>query len=350
MSFILDALKKAEEERKKIERAVPFRGRGGKLKRRPFILPLLVVLLLACLGVVFFFPTKAPEPPKKEVREEPRAHTSPSPPEKKVEEANVEVKRVQEKTASIQTPVRVMKKEGVKKRTSLLVTTKKRQIEEKRPFQEPEKVTSRDEERTEKRLEVRKIDMEKLQELFNQAVSLSQRGEREEAKRMYRDIIREKPDHIEALNNLALLLSAEGNKTEALLLFGKILEIKQDYPKAYNNIAIILLSSGETRLAEEYFRKAIEAGGGLEPSVNLANLLRTQKRYEEAERVLEEFMRKGNRDPSLLVSYALLKDEKGNIRDAIRYYRAFLRESPPSPEREKVVERLRYLEGLEEHR
>jgi Tfp pilus assembly protein PilF len=355
MSFILDALRKAEEERKRITHNVPFAIQRAGKRGIPVTLSLVFVLAALVASLVFLSLRKIEAPQTKiqtEIQAQRPTPSAEAKPQEPIVPRKEDVKSEETEKPAVPSPPRQPK--VAKKATSITRVVK---VDVPRPIPRLEEKERREETKapppdtkTEGKVEVKKVDMERLIRLFNEAVALSERGEKEEAKRIYQEIVREKPDHAEALNNLGLILLSEGNKTDALLCFGRIIDLKKDYPKAYNNIALILLSSGETALAEDYLRKAIEHGGGLEPVVNLSNLLRSQRRYEEAERLLEAYVKKGVNDPSLLISYAVIKDEKGEIKEAIRYYRAFLRGSPDRPERGRVVERLRYLEGLSEGR
>jgi tetratricopeptide (TPR) repeat protein len=109
-----------------------------------------------------------------------------------------------------------------------------------------------------------------------------------------------------------------------------------------------MMKDGQKGLAEEYFRKSIELGkDGIEPSLNLAALLRTEKRYEEASRLLVRFIRTNIKNRSLYLSYALIKDEMGQYEEAIKYYRLYLREGGGTGERNEVVERLKALENVQ---
>jgi|GEM_PF-456518 len=192
---------------------------------------------------------------------------------------------------------------------------------------------------------VMKVDEEKIMSMYNEALSETEKGRTNEAKKLYLMILSEKPDNIEVLNNLGVIAMREGNSKEALTYFRKILEKKPDYTKAYNNTGIIFMREGDKKLAEEYFKKAIDMDkDSAEAYINLSGLLRTQKRYDEASKVLENLIRRGNKDPSAYLSLALIKDDMGEIQEAIKYYRFYLREGGKREEKNKVIERLKVLE------
>ncbi len=192
---------------------------------------------------------------------------------------------------------------------------------------------------------VMKVDEEKIMSMYNEALSETEKGRTNEAKKLYLKILSEKPDNIEVLNNLGVIAMREGNSNEALTYFRRILEKKPDYTKAYNNTGIIFMKEGDKKLAEEYFKKAMDMDkGSAEAYINLSGLLRTQKRYDEASRALENLIRRGSKDPSAYLSLALIKDDMGEIQEAMRYYRFYLREGGKREEKNKVIERLKVLE------
>jgi tetratricopeptide (TPR) repeat protein len=192
---------------------------------------------------------------------------------------------------------------------------------------------------------VKRVNDEKITFLYNEALKEANKGNTDEAKKIYISILVERPNHVEVLNNLGALAMKEGNTREAMFYFRKILENKKDYEKAYNNMGLIMMREGEYKLAEEHFRKSIELDkNSIEPYLNLSALLRGEKRFEEASRLLEILLMKGEKNPAVHLSYALIKDEMGQYEDAIKHYRYYLREGGKHAERNMVIERLKQLE------
>jgi tetratricopeptide (TPR) repeat protein len=192
---------------------------------------------------------------------------------------------------------------------------------------------------------VKKMTSERITTNYNNALRTAEEGRTEEARKLYMAVLADQPDNVEALNNLGVLAMRENNPKEALFHFRRILEYRKDYAKAYNNLGIIMLRERENRIAEEYFRKAIEvAPEGIEPYLNLVALMRSEKRLDEANRMLDALLRKGQRGGQVFLSAALIKDEMGQYEDAVKYYRYYLHTSPQNQERRRVVERLSFLE------
>ena len=197
-----------------------------------------------------------------------------------------------------------------------------------------------------RRTVARRTEDERINAQYNEALSAMNSGQLREAQRIFLGILARKPDHVESLNNMGVISASRGNKREAITYFKRILEYRANYPKAYNNIGLILMSDGDVQLAEEYFRKAISLEPeSLEPYINLCALLRGQKKFQEAAKVLDVPIKRNIKDAMLFLSYAVVKDNLGQSEEAIKYYRQYLGLARPSETRNGVVERLRYLEN-----
>jgi Flp pilus assembly protein TadD len=371
MSIIHDALKKAQEQRKKDPAGIPYSNQP-EVKKKPRVALVAVVALLAAAVVVYlyvpaFHRQKAslasqakPSPPAQTVaanvkpvqeldRKEYKTDEGPTAPTKtdtkenrspagktaarKAEKAALPVPgAVQAASRSWQT--------GDVLRAAAPVSAKgsKGRGEYRRSVEEPAEEPIR-------RTPARKTEDERIDAQYNEALNAVKSGRSREAQRMFLAIVARRPDHVESLNNLGVISASLGNKKEALAYFKKILESRADYPKAYNNIGLIMMSEGDKVLAEEYFRKAISLDPqGLEPYINLSALLRTQGRFQDAANVLEEPIKRNTRDQLLLLSYAIIKDNMGQTAEATTYYRQYLALARPSDVRNGVIERLKYLE------
>jgi tetratricopeptide (TPR) repeat protein len=350
MSVILDALKKAQNERKDLTKNLPYDPKRKPQKPRwPVYVVAVVVFCIVLAFLLVTGPKKTAGPPVVEVK----AVQAPAvlPP--------VVTEKVLAVTQSI-TPVNAPSIEqsgtqGVGSKDTKPVVRKavaplsKRELDRKEPpvTESSQQVLPQDG----SKVLITSVDQEKINATYNEAIRESEKGNIAGAKRLYQSILAEQPSHIEALNNLGVIAMKEGNTKEAFFYFNKVLQHKKDYGKAYNNIGLLMMKDGQKKLAEEYFRKAIELSkDGIEPSLNLAALLRAEKRYEEASRLLEGFIGANTKNRALHLSYALIKDDMGQYDEAIRYYKLYLREGGSAGERNEVVERLKTLDSAQPSR
>jgi Tfp pilus assembly protein PilF len=356
MSIIQDALKKAQEDRKKTNsREIPYHLSGVQRKSKTVVYAvaglICVAVALAYLYIPYFHKPKqitqsaVIQPP---VPAKPAQAVVIVPPisevQKPAKETRGEKRAIIEKPAAPVTLDRKQKPVDAKistvhaQRTAILFPVKKK-------IMDAELAGRQDRMNEPARAVEKKTDDGSADSIYNEALREQQSGRIREAKIIYKQILAKQPDHIETLNNLGVIAIYEGNTQEALFYFKRILEYKKNYSKAYNNIGLIAMRDGDRRLAEEYLRKAIS----LEPDdpgpyMNLSALLRSQGRLQEAAKLLEIPIQKKAKDPELFLSYAVIKDNLGQYEDAARYYRQYLSSIRTPASRKDIIERLQYIE------
>lgn len=183
-------------------------------------------------------------------------------------------------------------------------------------------------------------------ELYNNALKQMELGRPDDARRSYLAALADKPDDAETLNNLGVLVMNGGNTRDAFSYFKMALNARADYAKAHNNLGILYMKEGQDRPAEEHLRQALKLEpDGVEPYLNLSALLRSEGRFQEASQLLSDLLKKGCKQPIVHLSYAIMNDELGRYPEAATYYREYLSEAPQGAERSAVTERLKVLEG-----
>jgi Tfp pilus assembly protein PilF len=356
MSIILDALKKAQEERKRITEVIVSTSARGYNKKQG-VLYIIAAGLLVVLAIVLFMPGKKKadnvgsvgvqnQPPiTSPVKgivpsaDPPKTDPKPAIPLKENKGKSISGRESQKRDTE-SNPQQRLVMPGEDK----TLTAKKREVP--RIARKEQSIPGTPSEERGEKVLIKKNDDEDLTRMFNRAVTETEKGKTEEAKKLYSLILMEKPDHIETLNNLGVIAMKEDNAEKALSYFSKALEYNSNYAKAYNNVALIRMKQGSRKLAAEYLRKAIEIDReNVGSYLNLAAILRQEKRLDEASALLETALSKGLRDPALYLSFALIKDDMGRREEAIRYYRYYLSVKSNGEERNLIVNRLRLLEG-----
>ncbi len=102
------------------------------------------------------------------------------------------------------------------------------------------------------------------QELFKQAFENHKKNNLQDAENLYKDAIKQKPDHINSLFYLAGLLAQKKNFNKAKELFEKVVELNPKYPSAKDNLcamykmlANISSQNGDLLKAKKLFEKAM---------------------------------------------------------------------------------------------
>ncbi|MBA4390541.1 MAG: hypothetical protein C0399_06360 [Syntrophus sp. (in: bacteria)] len=353
MSIIHDALKKAQEERKNKKQNIPYKPLGTQKKPRILVYAIIgfsiVAVVIAYLYVPYF------HRPKQITQPVVAPALTPAKPVQVA--ANVPLKQEEQKSGAVTIPEKIppappsVKVGSRKEIVSPPRTIAKKQSRDKEtmsPLSPSAKKGRSDLQETAvepERAVIRKTDDDKIDRMYNEGLKELQSGRMREAKSIYKQILAKKPNHTETLNNLGVIAMQEDNRVEALFYFKRILEYQKNYPKAYNNIGLVAMRDGDNKLAEEYFRKAISIDpDSVEPYLNLAALLRSGGRFQEAAKLLDIPLQKKIKDPSLFLSYAVVKDNIGEYDDAARYYRQYLLSTHAPGSRKDIIERLKYIE------
>tara|TARA_B110000444_G_C18843104_1_gene600125 strand:- start:294 stop:1496 length:1203 start_codon:yes stop_codon:yes gene_type:complete len=119
---------------------------------------------------------------------------------------------------------------------------------------------------------------------IQQAITKHQENKPEDAERLYRKILKNHPNNLDANNNLGVLLNTLGRFDEAEVSYKKAIELKPDYAEAHCNLAIVQYVLRRLDEAETSYKKAIELKPDYaEAHYNLGILLYSDERFDEAE-------------------------------------------------------------------
>ena len=103
-----------------------------------------------------------------------------------------------------------------------------------------------------------------VEDLFKLAFENHKKNNLQNAENLYKDAIKQKPDHINSIFYLAGLLAQKKNFNEAKELFEKVVELNPKYPSAKDNLcaiykmlANIFSRNGDLLEAKKLFEKAL---------------------------------------------------------------------------------------------
>jgi tetratricopeptide (TPR) repeat protein len=140
---------------------------------------------------------------------------------------------------------------------------------------------------------------------MNLGVTLSARGEFEEALECYRQALRVNPDSAWTHNNIGTMMAEMGKPDLALYHMREALRLKADYPEAYSNLGIIFARQMHYSDAAHYLQMALK----LAPEnawyyYNLGLVLHRQEKLQEAAYCYKQALRF---DPDRIDALRLLK-------------------------------------------
>ncbi len=104
---------------------------------------------------------------------------------------------------------------------------------------------------------------ERIRARLAEAVAAHRRGRLDVAEPIYRDILRQAPDHSDALHLLGLVAHQKGDQAEAIRLIGRALRLNPANAAYANSLGLALLAQGRADKAEEAFARAL----GLDPAL-----------------------------------------------------------------------------------
>ena len=170
---------------------------------------------------------------------------------------------------------------------------------------------------------------EPTQRMLEEAIAAHGRGAFEDAKRLYRRVLKIHSRNAIAWGNLAIIAAQEGNIAEAEKLFRAALAGNPRYAQGYTNFGHLLAQQGRIEEALAAFRQALD----LEPDCaaahfSLGNALKQQGSLEET---LAAYRRTAKLKPdhaAARVNIGVVLQERGHVEEAIAAYRQAIDVAP----------------------
>ena len=123
-----------------------------------------------------------------------------------------------------------------------------------------------------------------IQKEIDKAINLSQKGNFNKAKRIYEEILREKPELAEIHYNLGIILKILNNLKEAEKSFDKAISLKKNFINAYYQMGNTKYKLNKFDESEIHYKKAISLNSKfIEAYINLSRAQRELGRLKEAE-------------------------------------------------------------------
>ena len=122
-----------------------------------------------------------------------------------------------------------------------------------------------------------------VDESFKIAVDLHTKGKIGDAKNIYENILKVKPDHLLALGNLGIVFSQLKQFEKAVGLFNKVVALNPKYPEGYNNLGNALYELSEYDKSLNSYKKAIQLDPNFSDAFNnIGNIYFIKREYKKA--------------------------------------------------------------------
>jgi tetratricopeptide (TPR) repeat protein len=223
MSYINDALRKLQKEKKTqyvaYDHIISANGKKSEPSQKWLsIIGILIVFFIAAVIIVFLYGNEDKKGPAiQKISAPPVAPIV-------VMEDNPNKKNEDKKGPAIQKPIK--KVESSQLKTKEKVSTKQEFAESKA--------------------------------FFTQALQKQREGKLEEAKRLYKKVIKIDRQNIQALNNLGVVYMSKKTYKWAIIRFNDAINIKHDYTDAHYNLACLYAQKNDVSKSLFYLKNAIE--------------------------------------------------------------------------------------------
>ncbi len=152
------------------------------------------------------------------------------------------------------------------------------------------------------------------------------RGENEQARGIYQQILRESPEHPAALHRLAVVFTRENQRAEARQYFSEAAKLLPNSAEVNNDRGYLHLLEGEYPAAEQAFRQATELKPNFTAAwTNLGLALGYQDKHDEAFAV---FLRATNTPAEAHCNLAFVYAQQMKLNEAQTHYRRALVHNP----------------------
>jgi tetratricopeptide (TPR) repeat protein len=172
-----------------------------------------------------------------------------------------------------------------------------------------------------------------VKEKFRDAMARHQGGELDQAQGLYRDILRDQPDHADALHMLGLAAHQQGRNEDAKRLIADAVKIDDQNAFYHNNLGEVMRVLGETGGAASCYRAAIALQPGNSQTHNNLGLVLFQS--DQAEVAVEEFNAALAIEPDaagIHNNLGVVLEAMGRLEDAIPCFRRSLELAPEQAE------------------
>jgi protein O-GlcNAc transferase len=169
----------------------------------------------------------------------------------------------------------------------------------------------------------------RIQQLFQSGIQHLQAGRLREAEAVFREILAQEPNHVDALHVLGVIEGQAGRFDSAIELIRRSIELRPENAEALSNLGVALSDRGLLDEAIAAFRQAIRLKPALfDAHNNLGNCLREKKQFDEAIAELHEALRLNPRSAQAFNNLGNVFHDKKLNPEAIGAFRQAIRLNP----------------------
>ena len=172
-----------------------------------------------------------------------------------------------------------------------------------------------------------------IQQAFNLALQHHQARRLQQAEQLYRQILGQQPEHVDAMHNLGVLAYQSGRNDDALKLFRRAIALRSNFADAYNSLGSVLKDNGQLDEAIAAHRTAITLKPDFtEAYNNLGYALESKEQFEQAIAALRQALVLRPNFAEAHNNLGIALQGNGQFDDAIAAYRKAIELRPNFPE------------------
>ena len=168
-----------------------------------------------------------------------------------------------------------------------------------------------------------------IKHAFNLAIQYHQKNNLNEAKKIYLQILKINPNHVNAHNNLGAAYKQLGEIEKAKSCFEKVIQLNPNDVDGHNNLGLLLFELKEIQKAKSFFEKTIQLNPNyVEAHNNLGTIFNELKEFQKAKDCYERAIQLNPNYAMALYNLGIIFKQFGLSQKAIGYFEKAIEINP----------------------
>ena len=168
-----------------------------------------------------------------------------------------------------------------------------------------------------------------IKHAFNLAIQYHQKNNLNEAKKIYLQILKINPNHVNAHNNLGAAYKQLGEIEKAKSCFEKVIQLNPNDVDGHNNLGLLLFELKEIQKAKSFFEKTIQLNPNyVEAHNNLGTIFKELKEFQKAKDCYERAIQLNPNYAMALYNLGIIFKQFGLSQKAVGYFEKAIEINP----------------------
>ena len=168
-----------------------------------------------------------------------------------------------------------------------------------------------------------------IKHAFNLAIQYHQKNNLNEAKKIYLQILKINPNHVNAHNNLGAAYKQLGEIEKAKSCFEKVIQLNPNDIDGHNNLGLLLFELKEIQKAKSFFEKTIQLNPNyVEAHNNLGTIFKELKEFQKAKDCYERAIQLNPNYAMALYNLGIIFKQFGLSQKAVGYFEKAIEINP----------------------